>query len=57
MCSTSAAATACFHWMTRPAEVIAGVRRALRPGGRFIGEFGGFGNVAAVVTALIAVLD
>ena len=48
---------AALHWMTRPAEVIAGVRRALRPGGRFVGEFGGFGNVAAVVTALIAVLD
>jgi|SRR5438067_871387 len=48
---------AALHWMTRPVEVIAGVRRALRPGGRFVGEFGGFGNVAAVVTALIAVLD
>ncbi len=48
---------AALHWMTRPAEVIAGVRRALRPSGRFVGEFGGFGNVAAVVTALIAVLD
>jgi trans-aconitate methyltransferase len=36
---------AALHWMTRPAEVVAGVRRALRPGGRFVGEFGGFGNV------------
>jgi trans-aconitate methyltransferase len=48
---------AALHWMTRPAEVVAGVRRALRPAGRFVGEFGGFGNVAAIVTALIAVLD
>ena len=35
---------------------VAGVRRALRPGGRFVGEFGGHGNVAAVVTALLAAL-
>ena len=48
---------AALQWMTRPAEVVAGVRRALRPGGRFVGEFGGFGNIAAIVTALIAVLD
>jgi SAM-dependent methyltransferase len=48
---------AALHWMTRPAEVVAGVRRALRPGGRFVGEFGGFGNVAAIVTALLAVLE
>jgi trans-aconitate methyltransferase len=47
---------AALHWMTRPVEVASGVRRALRPGGRFVGEFGGFGNVAAIVTALIAVL-
>ena len=31
------------------------MRRALKPGGRFVGEFGGFGNVAAIVTALQAV--
>lgn len=49
---------AALHWMSRdPGAVAAGVRRALRPGGRFVGEFGGHGNVAAVITALIAVLD
>ena len=47
---------AALHWMTRPEAVIAGVARALRPGGRFVGEFGGMGNVAAIRTALIAVL-
>jgi SAM-dependent methyltransferase len=47
---------AALHWMTRPDDVLAGVRRALRPGGRFVGEFGGHGNVAAVVVALRAVL-
>ncbi len=47
---------AALHWMKRPAEVIAGVNRALKPGGRFVGEFGGFGNVAAICTAVMAVL-
>jgi SAM-dependent methyltransferase len=46
---------AALHWMTRPREVIDGVRHALKPGGRFVAEFGGFGNVAAIVTALMAV--
>lgn len=46
---------AALHWMVRPRAVIDGVRRALRPGGRFVAEFGGHGNVAAIVTALLAV--
>lgn len=48
---------AALHWMVRPAAVVAGVARALRPGGRFVGEFGGHGNVAAVRVALAAVLS
>lgn len=48
---------AALHWMRAdPDAVIAGVARALRPGGRFVGEFGGHGNVAAIVVALLAVL-
>ncbi|MDF1720154.1 MAG: methyltransferase domain-containing protein [Minwuia sp.] len=47
---------AALHWMVRPQEVVAGVFRALRPGGRFVAEFGGHGNVAAIRTALLAVL-
>ena len=47
---------AALHWMTRPDAVIAGVHRSLKPAGRFVGEFGGHGNVAAIVTALLAVL-
>jgi SAM-dependent methyltransferase len=46
---------AALHWMTNPDAVIAGVRRALKPGGRFVGEFGGHGNVAAITVALSAV--
>lgn len=43
---------AALHWMTRPDEVLRGVFRALRSGGRFVAEMGGHGNVAAVVVAL-----
>ena len=47
---------AALHWMTDIDAVLAGVRRALVAGGRFIGEFGGHGNVAAIRVALAAVL-
>ena len=47
---------AALHWMQRPALVAAGVFRALRPGGRYVGELGGRGNVAAIRTAVRAVL-
>jgi len=47
---------AALHWMPDAKAVIAGVARALKPGGRFVGEMGGHGNVAAIVTALHASL-
>ena len=47
---------AALHWMTSPERVAAGVFRALKPGGRFCGEFGGRGNVAAIAAALEAAL-
>jgi len=47
---------AALHWMRDPDAVIDGVWRALKPGGRFVGECGGDGNVAAVRDALVAVL-
>jgi SAM-dependent methyltransferase len=46
---------AALHWMRKPELVIAGVRRALHAGGRFVAEFGGHGNVAALATAMHAV--
>ncbi|MEO6829947.1 MAG: methyltransferase domain-containing protein [Acidobacteriaceae bacterium] len=46
---------AALHWMKRPEDVLRGVRQALKPRGRFVGEFGAHGNVAAVYTALLAV--
>jgi SAM-dependent methyltransferase len=47
---------AALHWMRPPEHVLAGVRRALRPGGRFVGEMGGHNNTAAIIVALSAVL-
>jgi SAM-dependent methyltransferase len=48
---------AAMHWMHNPAKVIAGVERALRPHGRFVGEFGGHGCVAKIKKALVEALD
>ncbi len=45
---------AVLHWIPDHTPVLAGVHRALKPGGRFVGEFGGHGNIAAVRTALLA---
>jgi trans-aconitate methyltransferase len=45
---------AALHWMSDAGAVIEGIFRALKPGGRFVAEFGGHGNVAAVVTAMRA---
>ena len=43
---------AALHWMRDPEQVLANAHAAQRPGGRLVAEQGGFGNVAAVVTAL-----
>lgn len=47
---------AALHWMLDPDAVAAAMWRALRPGGRLAVEFGGFGNIAAIRTALRLVL-
>lgn len=47
---------AALHWMTRPDAVVAGVWKALKPGGRFVGEMGGAGNVARVRGTLLEAL-
>ena len=48
---------AALHWVGVPDIVTAGVARALKPGGRYVGEFGGHGNIAAIRVALQAVLQ
>lgn len=47
---------AALHWMRRADEVIAGVWRALRPGGRFVAECGGYGCVGTIERALAGAL-
>ena len=47
---------AALHWMLRPDEVIAGVWRALRRGGRFVAEMGGHGCVETIRVALVDAL-
>lgn len=48
---------AALHWMLKPQRVIAEVWQALKPGGRFVGEMGGYGNVASIVKALEVALN
>jgi trans-aconitate methyltransferase len=48
---------AALHWMRNADAVLASVHRALRPGGRFVAEMGGAGNVAAIRAALAGALD
>ena len=43
---------AVLHWVQEAGAVVESVARALRPGGRFVGEFGGEGNVKLVCAAL-----
>jgi SAM-dependent methyltransferase len=48
---------AALHWVRDHDAAASAVARHLKPGGRFVGELGGHGNVAAIVTAILAVLD
>jgi trans-aconitate methyltransferase len=43
---------AALHWMKHPELVAAGVAKCLKLGGRFVGEFGGKGNVESIRDAL-----
>jgi SAM-dependent methyltransferase len=47
---------AALHWMKPQEAVLAGIARALKPGGRFVAEMGGHNNTAAIQVAFRAVL-
>jgi trans-aconitate methyltransferase len=47
---------AALHWMLNQDAVLSGVRKALKPSGRFVAEMGGHGNIAAIRTALQSVM-
>jgi len=46
---------ATLHWVRDHKPVLAGIARALRKGGRFIAQMGGYGNGEGIITALNAV--
>lgn len=48
---------AVLHWIKQPEKVVTGVWRTLKPGGRFVAEFGGKGNIHTILTALCQALD
>jgi trans-aconitate methyltransferase len=48
---------AVLHWVQGQDQMMAEVHRVLKPGGRFVAEMGGHGNVAAIHVAFMAVLD
>ncbi len=43
---------AALHWMLDPAAVVKCVAKALKPGGRFVAEMGGKGNIKTIVAAI-----
>lgn len=47
---------AALHWVRDHDSLLAGVHRALKSGGRFVAEFGGHGNIAAIQVAIRSVL-
>lgn len=48
---------AALHWVHDQDAMLAGVKRALKPGGRFVAEMGGHGNIAAIQVALAAAVE
>ncbi len=48
---------AALHWMKEQAAVIENVARALKPGGRFVAEMGGNGNISRIVRAILDTLE
>jgi trans-aconitate methyltransferase len=47
---------AALHWVRDQDAMLAEVRRVLKPGGRFVAEMGGHGNIAAIRVAMMTVL-
>jgi ubiquinone/menaquinone biosynthesis C-methylase UbiE len=42
---------AALHWIKEPELVIEGIAKCLEPGGRFVAEFGGKGNIGTLIAA------
>ena len=48
---------AVLHWVRPPEAVVESVWRALKPGGRFVAEFGGENNIETIMNAVGEALD
>jgi trans-aconitate methyltransferase len=48
---------AALHWVRDHDAMLSGVKRVLKPGGRFAAEFGGFGNIAAIRVAMRTAIE
>jgi trans-aconitate 2-methyltransferase len=48
---------ATLHWVREAEDALRSIRRALRPGGRFVAEFGGKGNIRTMVQAFDRALE
>ena len=53
---TAVFSNAALHWVRGQDAMMDEVHRVLRPGGRFVAEMGGHGNIAAIRVAFAAVL-
>ncbi len=53
----AAFSNAVLHWVRDHDAMMREVHRVLRPGARFVAEFGGHGNIAAIVVAFAAALE
>jgi trans-aconitate methyltransferase len=48
---------AALHWVRNHDGMLASVKRVLKPHGRFVAEFGGFGNIAAIRVAMRTAIE
>ena len=48
---------AALHWIRNHDLMLSGVKRVLKPSGRFVAEFGGFGNIAAIRVAMRSAIE
>jgi trans-aconitate methyltransferase len=48
---------AALHWVRNHDAMLIGVKRVLKPAGRFVAEFGGFGNIAAIRVAMRTAIE
>ncbi len=48
---------AALHWIKPPEAAVSCISKVLKPGGRFVAEFGGKGNVESILNAIASTLN